>query len=80
MRIVELKRKKINMPIFDFTCADCKRDFEKLIHTTVEEEGTKCPFCGGTVRKLFPTTRPANFRLKGKGWTGSNIIPIVKEK
>lgn len=67
------------MPIFDFTCRTCNKDFELLVRTTVEKENPTCPNCGTKLIKLFSPVVP-NFRMKGDGWTGSKIIPIIKEK
>jgi putative FmdB family regulatory protein len=33
------------MPIFEYTCAECGHDFEKLIMTH-KQEGIECPKCG----------------------------------
>jgi putative FmdB family regulatory protein len=39
------------MPLFEFRCADCARDFELLVRSG---EKAACPQCGaGTVEKLF---------------------------
>ncbi len=32
------------MPIFDFTCVDCQKDFEELV---IKGEMPNCPFCSG---------------------------------
>lgn len=64
------------MPIFDFTCKSCNKDYEKLILS--KSESQICPYCGSdNVLRLFPTTAP-NVRLRGSGWTGSKIMPVIK--
>ncbi|MHB1309100.1 MAG: FmdB family zinc ribbon protein [Limisphaerales bacterium] len=35
------------MPIYEFHCADCRRDSEVLVRST-RWEGTPCPHCGST--------------------------------
>lgn len=65
------------MPTFDFTCRTCKKDYEILILN--REEKPTCPNCGAVLVKLFSPTVP-NFRMKGDGWTGSKIIPIIKKE
>ena len=40
------------MPIFDFVCTQCGKEFEELIHKT-EEANPPCPACGSkTERKM----------------------------
>jgi len=34
------------MPIYEYRCSDCSREFEKIIWN-LENEGIKCPFCNG---------------------------------
>lgn len=42
------------MPVYEFSCQDCRKDFA-LVQTVVEHEHTtaRCPICNGTnvVRK-----------------------------
>ncbi len=44
------------MPIFDFTCVDCQKDFEELI---LQDESPVCPVCGGgNVSKIVSAPSP----------------------
>jgi putative FmdB family regulatory protein len=35
------------MPIYEYTCQDCRAHFEKFTRSTVAEAEVKCPSCGG---------------------------------
>ncbi len=42
------------MPIYEFKCYHCGKNFEKLIFKKEEEKDVKCPYCGSEkVEKLF---------------------------
>jgi putative FmdB family regulatory protein len=43
-----------DMPIYEYTCKSCKKQFEKLVKTMGSSAGVKCPECGSgeTVRNL----------------------------
>lgn len=34
------------MPIFEYNCANCKRNFETLVFS--KEEEVRCPYCGNS--------------------------------
>ncbi|HEX4858636.1 MAG TPA: zinc ribbon domain-containing protein [Usitatibacteraceae bacterium] len=34
------------MPIYEYQCSDCKKDFEKLVRAS--DPALACPHCGGT--------------------------------
>ena len=34
------------MPIYEFLCARCEKEFEKLILSARERDGIRCPHCG----------------------------------
>lgn len=36
------------MPIYEYRCNDCERDFEALVRSMVQTEDVKCPTCGST--------------------------------
>jgi len=36
------------MPIFEFECSDCDREFEELIFNTSAVSEVKCPKCGSS--------------------------------
>jgi putative FmdB family regulatory protein len=52
------------MPIFDFKCNDCEKEFEKLVRQA--DIPPECPLCGSkdTEKKQV---QHANFVLTGKG-------------
>lgn len=53
------------MPIYEYKCADCKHEFEKLQKIS-DELLKECPECGKpSLKKLMSA---AGFRLKGSGW------------
>lgn len=40
------------MPIYEYTCQDCEKHFEKFVRSMNASVEVKCPQCGGThVRK-----------------------------
>jgi putative FmdB family regulatory protein len=52
------------MPIYEYRCTACGKDFERLQKMT-DNPLQECPFCRGKVRKLLSNT---SFHLKGTGW------------
>ena len=42
------------MPIFEFHCPSCERDFDEFVHSAKDADRTTCPSCGerGVTRKL----------------------------
>ena len=52
------------MPIYEYECSGCKKVHEVMQKIT-EEPLTKCPRCGGKLRKKISNT---SFVLKGTGW------------
>jgi putative FmdB family regulatory protein len=52
------------MPIYEYTCEDCEKHFEKLVRSMSASVEVKCPRCGGThVRKgwsVFGTSASAS--------------------
>jgi putative FmdB family regulatory protein len=44
----------MNVPIYEYTCADCKTDFDKLVKLSDANVKQDCPECGGrhTQKKL----------------------------
>lgn len=52
------------MPIYEYRCDKCNRDFE--LFRNITDEGTpSCKFCNGPVSKLISRS---SFHLKGTGW------------
>jgi putative FmdB family regulatory protein len=39
------KERYLAMPLYEFTCCDCEKDFELLVRSS-KWEGTPCPHCG----------------------------------
>ena len=52
------------MPIYEYRCKGCKKDFEVLQKIT-DEPLAACPTCGKQVKRLISQT---SFALKGGGW------------
>ncbi len=51
------------MPIFDYRCNKCGKEFEKLVR---KEEDKICPDCASA--DLEKKISSAGFSLKGTGW------------
>jgi putative FmdB family regulatory protein len=59
------------MPIHDYKCKACKKEFE-VFYTSQsaverEEKKEKCPHCGST-RKTRTISKGTSHILKGSGW------------
>src|SRR5262245_66597242 len=52
------------MPVYEYECKACGRDFEYQQRMT-EPEKTTCESCGGALERLISRTA---FALKGAGW------------
>lgn len=52
------------MPIYEYQCDNCHRQFE-IIQRMTEPLLSTCEKCGGHVRRLISQT---SFVLKGSGW------------
>lgn len=52
------------MPIYEYRCTECDKDFEATQRIT-EDPLCECIFCKGKVRKLISRS---SFHLKGSGW------------
>lgn len=52
------------MPIYEYKCHKCGKEFEEFQRIT-EPEITSCRFCKGPVSKLLSLS---SFHLKGSGW------------
>ena len=52
------------MPVYEYECKACGRDFEYQQRMT-EPEKTTCEACGGALERLISRTA---FALKGAGW------------
>jgi putative FmdB family regulatory protein len=36
------------MPIYEYTCTDCRAQFEKFVRSMTAQVEVQCPQCGGT--------------------------------
>lgn len=52
------------MPIYEYKCRDCKKEFEVMQKITAEPLA-ECEACGGKLDKLISQSA---FVLKGTGW------------
>lgn len=51
------------MPVYDFTCQDCRQPFDKLVRSSALLSEVHCPTCGSlNVKKLL-----SSFATKGSG-------------
>lgn len=58
-------RRAVPMPIYEFRCARCGHEFERL-QKIADPDPDRCPECGAeAVSRLIS---PVGFRLKGGGW------------
>jgi putative FmdB family regulatory protein len=54
----------VHMPIYEYKCAKCGKEFEKVQRIT-DEAVLECEFCHGTAKRLISRS---SFVLKGSGW------------
>jgi len=52
------------MPIYEYKCSKCGKEFEEFQKIT-DEEITTCRYCKGPVNRLVSLS---SFHLKGSGW------------
>ncbi|MCC7293811.1 MAG: hypothetical protein IT449_17265 [Phycisphaerales bacterium] len=52
------------MPMFEFTCDSCSREFEELLRSAEDERTLRCPHCGKAkaTRKFSSFASPASAR------------------
>jgi putative FmdB family regulatory protein len=58
------QREKI-VPIYEYTCPQCRNVFEKWLKLSDTTEKAPCPQCGGPAQRIISHTA---FVLKGGGW------------
>ena len=64
------------MPIYEYRCEDCGRQFE-VIQKFSDEPLTTCASCRGKLSKLISQ---ASFQLKGSGWYVSDYARKSESK
>ncbi len=64
------------MPIYEYTCKKCGREFE-LIQKFSDPPAKCCPSCGGKAEKKLSLS---SFQLKGTGWYITDYARKDKEK
>jgi putative FmdB family regulatory protein len=52
------------MPLYEYKCDSCDKEFE-VLQKFNEEPLSECLYCHGSVEKLISTS---SFQLKGSGW------------
>jgi len=52
------------MPLYDYTCEKCKKQFE-VTKRINDSSAVTCPVCGSECKKNVSST---SFQLKGSGW------------
>jgi putative FmdB family regulatory protein len=58
----KMKRDGVNMPIYEFVCKECAKNFEDLVLSSSQINEVICPVCGsGQVKKKMSTfaSKPA---------------------
>jgi len=43
------------MPIYEYVCEDCRRDFEELVRSVRSSRKVTCPACGGSRVQRHPS-------------------------
>jgi putative FmdB family regulatory protein len=41
------------VPLYDYRCAGCGREFEALVATAAQADQERCPGCGAEARRLL---------------------------
>ncbi|VAX31765.1 hypothetical protein MNBD_NITROSPIRAE03-39 [hydrothermal vent metagenome] len=64
------------MPIYEYRCLKCERQFE-LVRKFSDAPLSTCPECGGELKKLIS---PTSFVLKGSGWYVTDYPSAERKK
>ena len=59
------------MPVYEYQCRSCGK-LHEIMQRYTDEPITKCPECGGEMKKLISNT---SFVLKGTGWYKTDYPP-----
>ena len=62
------------MPLFEFECNSCNRNFEDLVRNNEEIDGVICPFCGKSSAKKKISTFAKILPLNSGYSSGSSNI------
>lgn len=65
------------MPIYEYHCDTCEKNFE-IVQKITEAPKKSCPECGG--RKFKKLVSSTAFQLKGTGWYATDYKDKGKEK
>jgi putative FmdB family regulatory protein len=57
------------MPIYEYSCPRCNKNFEEWLRSGDNAENQPCPVCGETSFRVLSNT---SFILKGGGWFASS--------
>lgn len=55
------------MPIYEYTCENCRRDFEELVRMSTPDEDVACPRCGEHHAKRRLSTFATSGNDRGSG-------------
>ena len=64
------------MPIYEYICNKCKKDFE-ILQKITDKPKQRCPHCKGKLEKMMSQSA---FHLKGSGWSKSVSQPKDSSK
>lgn len=64
------------MPIYEYVCKNCSKEFE-LIQKISDPPAKKCPDCGKKIEKKLSLS---SFQLKGTGWYVTDFANNGKNK
>jgi len=65
------------MPIYEYKCKKCGKEFENWLTSFSESNKTKCPECNSKVSRLISSS---SFVLKGTGWYATDYGSQRKDK
>jgi putative FmdB family regulatory protein len=64
------------MPIYEYSCQDCGKQFEKFLRSSTNQDAVECPYCHSTnVQKGFSTFGMGGFSTRGSGLSTSAPAP-----
>lgn len=64
------------MPLFEFECLECEKNFEDLVRINTDVNSVICPFCGSDItRKKISTFASRIAGVSISTSTGSRLSP-----